>query len=291
MAKLHEYQGKQILQKFDIPIPKGKLYTNVSDIKGPEEWFEGEVVIKGQAWVTGRAGKGLIKFAATRDEAARAAEDMLGKEVGSHAIEHVLIEEKLLIEREFYAGLIIDDVTQSPVVIFSAIGGSGVEQISVEHPEAVAKTVVNIQTGLKEYQARELLRQTGIRGKLQTQLADMLVSLYQAARKYHARAAEINPIVLLSDGRLAAADCRITVDDNAVYLFPELGIEVAREFDRPPTQLEKIAWNVEKNDYRGTFFFIQMEQGFEKGAGYIGFHGAGGGGSMMSMDAVMNQGF
>jgi succinyl-CoA synthetase beta subunit len=71
-----------------------------------------------------------------------------------------------------------------------------------------------------------------------------------------------------------AADCRITIDDYAVFRHPELGIEIAREFDRPPTQLEKIAWQIEKNDYRGTFYFIQMEQNFQKGDRVIGFHGA-----------------
>jgi succinyl-CoA synthetase beta subunit len=96
---------------------------------------------------------------------------------------------------------------------------------------------------------------------------------------------------LTEDGKLYAADCRITVDDNAVYRHPELGIEIAREFDRPPTDLEMVAWQVEKNDYRGTFYFIQMEMGFSKGDGVIGFHGAGGGGSMMSMDAVLNRGY
>ena len=291
MVKLYEYQGKEILKKFDIPVPNGKVISNVSEIKEMDEWFDQDVVIKGQAWVTGRAGLGLIRFAGTKAETLSAASEMLGKNIGQHMIEHVLVEEKLQIEREFYAGLIIDDVSQSPVLIFSSRGGSGIEQISQQYPEAIAKTIINVQTGLKEYQARDLIRKTGIRGKLQTQLAGLMVKLYQAARQYHARAAEINPIVLTTSGQLFATDCRLTVDDNAVYLFPELGIEVAREFDRPPTKLEKIAWNVEKNDYRGTFFFIQMEQDFEKGDGYIGFHGAGGGGAMMSMDAVMKQGF
>jgi succinyl-CoA synthetase beta subunit len=102
---------------------------------------------------------------------------------------------------------------------------------------------------------------------------------------------ELNPLVLTKEGKLIAADCRITIDDYAVYRQPELGIEVAREFDRPPTDLEKIAWNVEKDDYRGTFYFIQMEEEFKRGEGMIGFHGAGGGGSMMSMDAVMAKGY
>jgi len=136
-----------------------------------------------------------------------------------------------------------------------------------------------------------LIRRTGLKGKLQMSMGNILVSLYQVAHDFNARAAEINPIVLTKDEKLYAADCRITIDDNAVYRHPELGIEIAREFDRPPTELEMIAWQVEKNDYRGTFYFIQMEMDFKKGDGVIGFHGAGGGGSMMSMDAVLNRGY
>ncbi|MGD8399187.1 MAG: hypothetical protein PVG11_10055, partial [Anaerolineae bacterium] len=88
-----------------------------------------------------------------------------------------------------------------------------------------------------------------------------------------------------------AADCRVTVDDYGVFRHKDLGIAIAREYDRPPTALEKIAYAVEANDYRGTFYFIQMAEDFRRGDGYVGFHGAGGGGSMMSMDAVMRQGY
>ncbi|MBK8031849.1 MAG: hypothetical protein IPK17_20680 [Chloroflexi bacterium] len=103
-----------------------------------------------------------------------------------------------------------------------------------------------------------------------------------AARTYEARTAEINPLALTERGELIALDARFTIDDYAVYRHPDLGIEIAREFDRPPTELEKIAWNVEKHDYRGTFYFIQMQTDFRKGERVIGFHGAGGGGSMMN---------
>ncbi|NOG50712.1 MAG: hypothetical protein HND48_15735 [Chloroflexi bacterium] len=95
---------------------------------------------------------------------------------------------------------------------------------------------------------------------------------------------------MTSTGRWMALDARITVDDYAVFRHPDLGIEMAREFDRPPTPLEKVAWNVEKDDYRGTFYFIQMETGFAKGERVIGFMGSGGGGSMMNMDALVNAG-
>jgi succinyl-CoA synthetase beta subunit len=119
----------------------------------------------------------------------------------------------------------------------------------------------------------------------------MLMNLFRLAQEYDARAAEINPLVQLADGSLLAADCRLTVDDYGVFRHKDLGIAIAREYDRPPTSLEKIAYDVEAHDYRGTFYFIQMAEGFAKGDGYVGFHGAGGGGSMMSMDAVMRQGY
>ncbi len=291
MAKLHEYQGKEILKKFEIPIPRGKIVCKGEESLTFFNEFSGEVVIKAQAWVTGRAGRGLIQFASDSVRALQIIDELIGKKIDHFSIEQVLVEEKLEIEAEFYAGVIIDAAAQMPVMIFSSRGGSGVEEISKLYPEAVSKIWIDTYVGLMEYQARDLIRQTGIRGKLQSDLAILLVKLYQAAKTYHARAVEINPIVLTKDGQLMAADCRFTIDDNAVYRFPELNIEVAREYDRPPTFLEKVAWDVEKSDYRGTFFFIQMEQDIQKGDGVIGFHGAGGGGSMMSMDALIQKGF
>src|SRR5690606_37433643 len=146
--------------------------------------------------------------------------------------------------------------------------------------------VVDIRLGLSESDARDLVRRAVIDGDLQARLADLLPKFYAAARTYEARSAEINPLALTASGDLVALDARFTIDDYAVYRHPDLGIEIAREFDRPPTELEKIAWNVEKNDYRGTFYFIQMKLDFAKGQRVVGFHGAGGGGSMMNMDAL-----
>src|SRR5204862_3564258 len=95
-----------------------------------------------------------------------------------------------------------------------------------------------------------------------------------------------------TDGKLVACDCRVTVDDYAVFRHPELGIQVARELDHPPTALEKIAYAVEQDDHRGTFYFAQLATIAAPGSrGLVGFHGAGGGGSMMSMDAITNENF
>jgi succinyl-CoA synthetase beta subunit len=291
MARLHEHQGKALLEAAGIEIPSGRLAHSVQEAHAAAKALNGPVAIKAQAWTTGRAALGGVQFAETPQQAAEAAEAILGMKFQEVRVESVLVEEKLDIEREFYAGVIIDDEVQAPMMIFSSVGGSGIEEIAQEHPDSVVRRSIDVRTGLRDYQARDLARGAGIRGKLQLRIGSLLVKLYQVARGNEARSAEINPIVLTKDGDLIAADCRITIDDYAVFRHPDLGIEMAREFDRPPTELERIAWQVEKNDYRGTFYFIQLEQDFERGERVIGFHGAGGGGSMMSMDAVRNQGF
>ncbi len=291
MARLHEYQGKALLQAAKIPVPPGGPARDAAEAHHIAEECACPVVIKGQIWITGRAGLGLIRFVDTPAEAARAAEEILGSSHQGFKIDTVLVEAQLQIAQEFYAGVIIDDAQKAPVLIFSSKGGTGIEDIAREHPGAVAQIPINVIEGFYDYQARDLIRRTGIDGKLQLKLGTILTRLVRLAQEYDARAAEINPLVLTTEGDVVAADCRLTVDDYAIYRHPDLGIEVAREFDRPPTELERIAWDVEKNDYRGTFYFIQMRDQFQRGERMIGFHGAGGGGSMMSMDAILNRGY
>ncbi len=291
MARLHEYQGKTLLKNFKIPVPEGRVAATPEEARAIAADIGKPVMVKAQAWVTGRASMGGIQRAATPEEAAAAAAEMLGLKVKGFTVTQVLVEAQLPIKREFYAGVIVDDREQSSLVMFSSVGGTGIEEIAAETPDAVASAHVDIEFGFQDYQARNLVRKTGISGRLQRGLGGVLVQLYNVARAYEARAAEINPLVLTEDGQLIAADCRITVDDYAVFRHPDLGIAIAREYNRPPTELEQIAYDVEAGDYRGTFYFIQMAEDFEKGEGYVGFHGAGGGGSMMSMDAVLRQGY
>jgi len=288
---MHEYEGKNLLKKMGIAVPEGRAANTPEEAATIAEELNSPVVIKMQAWTTGRADMGGIMFADTPEEARKRAGEILGMKVKNFIVENVLVEQKLNIEQEYYAGVIIDDKSGKPMMIFSSVGGTGIEEIAIEHPDKVARISVDVVEGLRDYQARDLLRQTGITGKLQMKISSLLVKLFNVAKKYEARAAEINPLVITEDGALIAADCRLTVDDSAVFRHPELGIEIARELDRPPSKLDKIAWEVEKDDYRGTFYFIQMAQDFSKDENYVGFHGAGGGGSMMSMDALNNKGF
>ncbi len=291
MARLFEYQSKKLLKQGGIPIPSGDVASTPEEARRIAETIGQPVVLKIQVWVTGRAGIGGIQFADTPEEAETKARSLLEMKVKNFVVDRILVEEKLDIQAEYFAGVVIDDASKRPLLIFSPVGGTGVEEIARLHPEKVARQAIDLLKGFPEYEARNMLLRVGIEGPLLPKFADLLTRLFKVARSSDARSAEINPLVLTAEGKLFAADCHLVVDDYAVYRHPEFGIEVAREFDRPPTELEKIAYRVEEKDYRGTFYFFQM---VEQAAGeekYIGFHGAGGGGSMMSMDAVLNRGF
>lgn len=291
MARLFEFHGKKLLKEQGIRIPEGEVASSPEDAFRIAQKIGKPVALKIQVWVTGRAGINGIQFAENPESAREKAFRMLGMRVKAFVVDKLLVEEKLAIKSEYFAGLFINDAQKAPLLVFSSMGGTGIEDIAKVHPEKIAQIPVDVVRGLRDYEARNLLRKTGISGKLLLQLSETLVRLYRTARKYDARSAEINPLVLTEDDHVYAADCHLVVDDYAVFRHPELGIEVAREFDRPPTPLEKIAYHVEEKDYRGTFYFFQMTEEIPKEKRYIGFNGAGGGGSMMSMDAVLNKGF
>jgi len=291
MAKLYEYQGKELLVKGGIVIPKGGRAKTKEEAKKIAEEIGKPVVIKAQAWVTGRAQAGGVKFGQDPDEAEKMASQILGMDIKGFKVREILVEEKLDIDREFFVGMVIDDVAKCPTLVFSSVGGTGIEEIARQYPDKMARFPIDISTGLRGFEAKNLLRKLEVRGELQTGLSDLLVKFYHVCRKNEARSGEVNPLVLTKQGQIIAADCHLVIDDYAVFRHPEMGIEIAREFDRPPTELEKVAYQVEAKDHRGTFYFLQMQQEIKPRSGHIGFHGAGGGGSMMSMDALLSQGF
>src|SRR5690606_16195857 len=162
MAKLHEYQSRALLASVGIAVPRGAVAVTPDEAGHIAAEIGGPVVVKAQAWVTGRAALGAIRFAGDPGAAAEAARAILGMDVGAYPVERVLVVERLTIAREFYAGVIIDDVARAPVMIFSSQGGSGIETIAREHPDRVARHAVDIRLGLRDFEARELARRTGL---------------------------------------------------------------------------------------------------------------------------------
>src|SRR5437773_2779590 len=288
MARLHEYQGKAILAANGFKVPRGRTASSAEEAVAAAKEFGGEVVIKIQAWTTGRAGIGGVAFARKSDDVRAHAERMLSMNVGQFPVEAVLVEEKIDIEREFFLSFAIDDAARAPVIIFAVGGGTGIE----ERAASTRRIRCDVNRGPLDSAVDEAVDGSGLSPAHAKQLGDSIRKLFTAARSVEARSLEINPLVLSKSGDFIAADCRITIDDYAVVRHPELGIEIAREFDHPPTPLERIAYAIEQSDHRGTFYFAQLATTAAKASkGLIGFHGAGGGGSMMSMDAIVNAGF
>ncbi len=288
MARLHEYQGKDILAANGFKTPRGRAASTADEAVAAASQLGDEVVIKIQAWTTGRAGIGGVAFAEGPEDVRAHAARMLGIKVGQFPVEAVLVEEKIAIEREFFLSFAIDDAARAPVIIFSAGGGSGIE----ERAASTRRIACDVNRGPLDADAAEAAASCRLSPEHAAQLAESIRKLFAAARSVEARSLEINPLVLTRDGQFVAADCRLTIDDYAVARHPELKIEIAREFDHPPTELERVAYAVEQSDHRGTFYFAQLATAAaEDSKGLVGFHGAGGGGSMMSMDAIVNAGF
>src|SRR5947209_2456192 len=293
MARLHEYQGKAILAANGFKIPRGRAVSTAADAVAAAKELAGgnkneELVIKIQAWTTGRAKIGGVAFAKGPNDVGAYAARMLAMKVGQFPVEAVLVEEKLAIEREFFLSFAIDDAARAPVIIFGGGGGTGIE----ERAASTWRIACDVNRGPLDSAVNEAVASCGLSPAHTAKLAESIRKLFAAARSVEARSLEINPLVLTKDGQFVAADCRITIDDYAVVRHPELGIEIAREFDHPPTALERVAYAVEQSDHRGTFYFAQLAKTATKDSkGLGGFHGAGGGGSMMSMDAIVNAGF
>jgi succinyl-CoA synthetase beta subunit len=288
MARLHEYQGKAILAANGFKISRGRAASTVDEAVAAAKELGGEVVVKIQAWTTGRAGIGGVAFAKNTDEVTAHAKRMLSMKVGQFPVEAVLVEEKIDIDREFFLSFAIDDAARAPVIIFAGGGGTGIE----ERAASTRRIPCDVNRGPLDSAVEEAVDGSGLSPAHAKQLGDSIRKLFAAARSVEARSLEINPLVLTKGGEFVAADCRITIDDYAVARHPQLGIEIAREFDHPPTPLERIAYAIEQSDHRGTFYFAQLATTAAKASkGLVGFHGAGGGGSMMSMDAIVNAGF
>ena len=288
MARLYEYQGKQILREAKVPIPRGEVASTPDEAAKIAEKIGKPVAVKVQIWAGGRGKAGGIKFAENPADAQAVAQGLLGSEIKNLKVEKILVEEKLDIDKEYYIGVIIDPSMKArcPVIMFSTEGGMDIESVP---EEKIARMNVDVLRGFRLYDAFNLAVRLKVPTKFLPGIGQAIMGLYQTFKNYNCRIAEINPLVLTKDGKLVAGDCRIAIDDSSVYRHPEFGIEVAREAPTPPTELDKIAWWIEEGDLRGTCYIAQMVQEI-KGPNYVGYHGLGGGGAILGVDALNRAG-
>lgn len=288
MARLYEYQGKELLKQEGIPVPNGGVATTPAEVREIAQKIGKPVAVKVQIWAGGRGKAGAIRFAETPQEAQRLAEELFGSRVKGFEVRRLLVEEKLQIDREFYVGVIVDPSKEvrAPVMIFSSEGGMEIEEVP---EDKISRVNVDILLGLRPFHALDLARRAGVPRNLLEKVADINAKLYKVFRKWDCRTLEINPLVLTKEGKIVAADCRAAIDDSSVYRHPELGITVARESNQEPTDFDEIAWSIEEGDLRGTGYVAQMNQEIEAIA-TVGYHGIGGGGAILGVDALNKAG-
>ena len=189
MARIYEYQGKEILRKERIPVPRGRCVTNAEEAGKAAQEVGKPVAVKAQVWATGRFKAGGIKFANTPKEAEKVAQELIGGTLKGLPVERVLVEEKISIDREFYVGVIVSNSykVKGPVLIFSTEGGVGVEEVAARNPEKVATLAVDYLRGVGPEEASQLLSQLSFDGTLSpdllNELSRIVCNLYKAFKE------------------------------------------------------------------------------------------------------------
>ena len=223
--KIHEYQGKELLKKYGVPVPNGIVAKTPEEAeKAARDLGTDVVVVKAQIHAGGRGKGGGVKLAKSPEEAKNLAEQMLGMTLVTHQtgaegrkVKTLLIEEGLPIDKEFYLGITLDRVSGRDVFMASSAGGMDIEKVAEETPELILKETIDPAVGLRPFQARELAFGLGIPGDLVNQAAKFMLALYDAYTKMDATIVEINPFLLTKDNRLIALDAKVNFDDNAMF--------------------------------------------------------------------------
>jgi succinyl-CoA synthetase beta subunit len=222
--KIHEYQGKELLKNYGVPVPRGIVARTPEEAEAAaRELGTDIVVVKAQIHAGGRGKGGGVKIAKSPEEARDIAQNMLGMMLVTHQtgpegreVKTLLIEEGLPIDREFYLGITLDRTTGRNVFMASSAGGMDIEKVAEETPELILKEAIDPSVGLRPFQARNLAFGLGIPNDLVNQAAKFMLALYEAYEKMDASLVEINPFLLTKDNRLIALDAKVNFDDNAL---------------------------------------------------------------------------
>ena len=242
--KIHEYQAKQLLAGFGVPIPRGKMAGKASDARQAAFEMGVKVVVKAQIHAGGRGKGGGIRMAATPEEAEHHAADMIGSTLVTpqtgpegRIISYLLVEETLPIAKEFYLGLVLDRATARVVVMASAAGGMDIEEVAAENPDAILKAPIDPVAGLAAYQIRELAFGLGLTGDAIKQFGSILKGLTKLFFETDASLVEINPLIITDDGKLLALDAKINFDDNALFRHKEIS-RLRDELEEEPLEVD-----------------------------------------------------
>jgi len=272
-VKIHEYQAKDILARYGIPIQPGRVAFTPEEAEEIAREIGGPVVIKAQVYVGGRGKAGGIQFGDTPEEARAAAAKVLGMNIKGLTVEKVLVVSKLDIKEEYYLGIILDRKSQAPIVMVSKAGGIDIEEVAATTPEKIIRQPIDMRWGLRPFEAREILARAELPHQVIAKGGSILTALAEAFIESDASLAEINPLALTADGQVQAADATILIDDNGLF-----------------RQKEYASWSESEESNPLEFEAKQEGLTYVKLDGDIGIIGNGAGLVMTTLDMVARVG-
>jgi len=223
--KIHEYQAKEVLRKYGVAVPEGKVAFSPDEAYSiAKEMGSDKFVVKAQIHAGGRGKGGGVKVVDSLEEVKKVASEMIGMQLVTHQtgpegkeVKRVLIEEGISIDRELYLGVVLDRAKSQYVFMASTEGGVEIEKVAAETPDRILKEYINPALGLTAFQARRISFGLGLEGKTVRSATKFIMSLYKAFITQDASLAEINPLVITKEGEVIALDAKINFDDNALY--------------------------------------------------------------------------
>jgi len=243
--KIHEYQAKEILNKYGVMTPRGFPCFSVDEAMTSADRLGGEVwVVKAQIHAGGRGKGGGVKIAHNKDKVEQYASEILGMTLVTHQtgaegkeVKRLLLEEGMDIAKELYVGIVVDRGTQRVTMMASSEGGMEIEQVAADTPEKIHKLSIDPVDGLHVSDARALAKKIGLEVDVQQNAGELLVALYQAFWDTDASLAEINPMIVTHANQVVALDAKMNFDDNAIYRHPD--IKELRDLDEEdPDEIE-----------------------------------------------------
>ncbi|MGV3616563.1 MAG: ADP-forming succinate--CoA ligase subunit beta [Fimbriimonas sp.] len=225
--KLHEYQSKELLSKYGVPVPQGEVTSDFAEARAIAERLGGKVVVKAQVLMGGRGKAGGVKLFEDAVTAGNFAKELIGKRLVSiqnptgMVVEKVLVAETIDIAQEFYVSILLDRNVQKNIVMISAEGGMEIEEVAEHNPDAIVKLPIDPAWHLSDYELRKAVKDAKIPAAAQAQMVAMIKALAKAYVDADCDMIEINPCALTPQGKLIAADAKVSIDENALFRHRE----------------------------------------------------------------------
>jgi succinyl-CoA synthetase beta subunit len=226
---IHEYQAKEILKRYGVPVPVGRVASTLEEVKAAAAELGGRCVVKAQIHAGGRGKAGGVKLAKSPEDAVEKASEILGKNLVTHQtgpegrqVRRVLVEQGVNIERELYLGMVLDRTQSRVTTICSSEGGVEIEEVAAKHPEKILKEVIDPAVGLQPFQCRRLAFALGVPQEFVGKMVAMIQALYRAFDDCDCSIAEINPLILTKEGQVMALDAKMNFDSNALFRHKDI---------------------------------------------------------------------